>query len=176
MEDFKNASRGIGLIISTLGQSILDFIDANPVLVGYMEETRGGFLNLSKSPSKFAMVCASGKSMGDLIGSIATGLTAYANMQYPTHWNAEGKPDKFAPMTDAMIESAKEHIIDILTDMSLSIADAYDAINRTGFWGGIFGSPQKVKEKIECFTGIGVIISGIAEGLSKYAGLMIPIE
>ena len=176
MEDFKNAARGIGLIISTLGQSILDFIDANPVLVGYMEETRGGFLNLSKSPSKFAMVCASGKSIGDLIGSIATGLTAYANMQYPTHWNAEGKPDKFAPMTDPMIESAKEHIINILTDMSLAIADAYDAINRTGFWGGIFGSPQKVKEKIECFTGIGVIISGIAEGLSKYAGLMIPIE
>lgn len=173
-QDFKNAANGINIILSTLGGAILDFIDKNPKLVEYMEETRGGFMGLSKNPSKFAVVVTSGMMLGDLISNIATGLTAYANMMYPTHWNNEGKPDRFETMTDAMILQAKVRIVDILTDMTNAISAAYDTINGKGFFAGIFGSPSKVKEKIECFTSIGGIISSIAEGLSKYAALMIP--
>lgn len=173
--DFANAAKGISTILSTLGGAILQFIEGNPKLVEYMEETRGGFMGLSKNPSKFATVCVAGKQIGDLIGGIAQGLTAYANMMYPVHWNKDGHPDRFEPMTDTMILQAKVRIVDILTDMTDAISAAYDKINNSGgFFSRIFGSPKKVKEKIECFTSVGDIISGIAEGLSKYAALMIP--
>ena len=174
-EDFENAANGIKTILFTLGGAILDFIKENPELVGFMEETRGGFLGLSKNPSKFAVVCVAGKQIGDLIGGIAQGLTAYANMMYPVHWNKDGHPDRFEPITDAMITQAKLRIIDILTDMTDAISAAYNKINNSGgFFDRIFGNPSKVKAKIECFTSVGDIVSGIAEGLSKYAALMIP--
>lgn len=173
-EDFKNAAEGIKIIISTLGKAIIQFINDNPKLVEYMGEAQKGFLGLGSSPSKFAMVCMSGKTIGDLISGIAQGLTSYANMLYPVHWNADGHPDKFQRLDDTMILEAKLRIIDILTDMTIAIAEAYDRINSTGFFSGIFNSPERVKAKIECFTSVGSIITSIAEGLANYAALMIP--
>ena len=112
--DFENASKNVGLIVSTLGQSIMDIYAKNPIM--FMLD------NEANPMLKIAQACT---EMGNMIGSIAEGVYKYATLEVP-EFDASGKK------TGNMIKMGKEHfteaantITEIITTMGNGIMGAF---------------------------------------------------
>ena len=174
--DFENASTNVGLIVSTLGQSIMDIYAKNPIM--FMLD------NEANPMLKIAQACT---EMGNMIGSIAEGVYKYATLEVP-EFDASGKK------TGNMIKMGKEHfteaantITEIITTMGNGIMGAF---HKYPEWfkpqkimtkkGGWFEADE-FKETDPIFTKViggcsqmGNLVATIGDSVLKFASKQIP--
>ena len=174
--DFENASTNVGLIVSTLGQSIMDIYAKNPIM--FMLD------NEANPMLKIAQACT---EMGNMISSIAEGVYKYATLEVP-EFDASGKK------TGNMIKMGKEHfteaantITEIITTMGNGIMGAFHkypewfkpqkVMTKKGGWF----EADEFKETDPIFTKViggcsqmGNLVATIGDSVLKFASKQIP--
>lgn len=170
--DFENAAKNIGAVMSLMALSIASIIDGKKhtlningknVTIGYdyADKINDTVLN------KIGNIAKSFIPMGELIGSLAGGMAAYAVLQIPVKWDGNGRAIGFKQMSPELFKRAADNIGLVITTLASSIDNAYELLN--SFW-----SFTSIDEKINAFKPMGELISSLAEGMSAYAALQIP--
>jgi hypothetical protein len=107
--------------------------------------------------------------VGKLLESMATGISAFAQMMIPTKWNAEGKPIEYKQLTKNDFDNVNKNIETLMTTLSNAVRNAYStAIKPVLNDGGDF------KEAVESIALIGNAVKSIADGVQAYAEMRIP--
>lgn len=181
--DFKLAAEGVTKIIVTMANGIMQ-------AAAYYEQ-------IDKKTLKKTLFAS--KSLGDVIGSISTGLQAYAQLMIPLNWNTEGKPTEFRKMTNKDFSDAAENIRKIILLVGGTIAQLATGSSGPITIGGITVNPADFMKSIEelpatglrgilgmtnpsrfvrlltASSQLGEMISNIASGIQAFASMNIPI-
>lgn len=182
---FKKAGEHIQLLIGTVGSSLIEFHDKHP---DYFDDGED---------STFMIVTNATAKMGEMISSMSSAITSYADLKIPIDWNPEdGTPTKFRSMTDDEITKAGKNISKIISTVGCAIIALYNGqtIKSDGNNGITFEDMKGVDKEnvkqmfqtskddpdsifykvITSCSEMGTMISDIAEGIQFYASLNVP--
>lgn len=125
------------------------------------------------------IVAASGTitSLGYMMSKLSEGIQDYANLSIPIYGEG-GKIVGRRNLTDADFTDAAENIKTIITILGGTILDTYKEnpdIFSNGMLGDFLGMDTPFTRVVKSCTGMGKMISKIAEGVKDMAELKIPI-
>lgn len=125
------------------------------------------------------IVAASGTitSLGYMMSKLSEGIQDYANLSIPIYGEG-GKIIGRRNLTDADFTDAAENIKTIITILGGTILDTYKEnpdIFSNGMLGDFLGMDTPFTRVVKSCTGMGKMISKIAEGIKDMAELKIPI-
>lgn len=125
------------------------------------------------------IVAASGTitSLGYMMSKLSEGIQDYANLSIPIY-GERGKIIGRRNLTDADFTDAAENIKTIITILGGTILDTYKEnpdIFSNGMLGNFLGMDTPFTRVVKSCTGMGKMISKIAEGVKDMAELKIPI-
>ena len=125
------------------------------------------------------IVAASGTitSLGYMMAKLSEGIQDYANLSIPIYGEG-GKIVGRRNLTDADFTDAAENIRTIVTIIGGTILDIYKenpSIFSNGMLGDFLGMDTPFTRVVRSCTGMGKMISKIAEGVKEMAELKIPI-
>ena len=183
-KDFKLAAEGVTKIITTMAEGIMQ-------AAAYYEQLDRKTLNKTLYASQ---------RLGNVIGSISTGLQSYANLLIPIDWNDEGKPIRFRKMGEKDFTDAAMNIRRVILlvggtiatlaagsggpikigNITVNPADFVNAIQDIPATGlrGLFGStnPSNFTRVLTASSELGEMVSNIAAGIQAFASMNMPIE
>jgi len=183
-KDFKLAAEGVTKIITTMAEGIM-------MAAAYYENIDTFTLMKTLYASQ---------RLGNVIGSISTGLQSYANLLIPIDWNDEGKPTQFRKMGDKDFTDAAMNIRKVILlvggtiatlaagsggpikigDITVNPADFVKAIQDIPATGlrGLFGStnPSNFTRVLTASSQLGEMVSNIASGIQAFASMSMPVE
>lgn len=170
---FEEASTNISKVLTTIGGAIINTF--NDKKEWY--ESNGGIFGFGES-TPFGRVIKASMGMGKMISYIAQGIKDYYSMAIPTGFDNEGKAlgyTKFSAETD--FEKAGHNIGLVIETIGKSIIDAYDK-HKEWFdddsWFGKGSSTSKFYRVITACSGMGRMISNIANAVRNFANLTVP--
>ena len=159
-DDFRNASENIGLVVTTIGNSIMSMYNDHP------DWFDTGFFGSSDSP--FTKVISSITTMGEIISNIAGGIALIATLQMPTKWNTDGTVIEAKPITSEEFVTAANNVGTIITTLSHSVMDVYNS--NPELFEVDEEHPESTFQKVaQSCSYLGTMISGIAEGIEFFA-------
>lgn len=125
------------------------------------------------------IVAAAGtvSSLGFMMSKLSQGIQDYANLSIPIY-DDNGKVIGRRSLTDADFMSAAENIRNIITVIGGSVMDTYKdhkELFTNGTLGDFLGIDTPFTRVVKSCTGMGKMISKIAEGVKEMAELKIPI-
>lgn len=125
------------------------------------------------------IVAAAGtiSSLGFMMSKLSQGIQDYANLSIPIY-DDDGKVIGRRSLTNADFMAASENIKTIITVIGGSIMDTYKdhkELFTNGGLGDFLGMDTPFTRVVKSCTGIGKMISKIAEGVKEMAELKIPI-
>lgn len=163
--DFESAAENVKLIITTLGNAVIDTYDKNPKI----------FETNSFGTSKFAKVTKSLGTLGPMLSSIAIAVKQYANMQVGEDYkkNKAGflEPTKYRQLNENDFEEAGKNVKRIIETLGYAVIDTYDK-NPEIFETNLFGTSKFAKVTKSLKT-LSPLISSIARSVKTYADLKI---
>ena len=183
-KDFKLAAEGVTKIITTMAEGIMQ-------AAAFYEQLDWKTLNKTLYASQ---------RLGNVIGSISTGLQSYANLLIPIDWNDEGKPIQFRKMGDKDFTDAAMNIRKVILlvggtiatlaagsggpikigNVTVNPADFIKAIQDIPATGlrGLFGStnPSNFTRVLTASSQLGEMVSNIASGIQAFASMNMPVE
>lgn len=157
--DFDRASKGIGIIITTLLNAVTD-----KELIRVFD-SRGKLKDAKR-------VLNASKELGEVIGNIADGLKAYVNLQIPIKWNDNGKAIGFQKLTDSDFVKAAKNIKTVITTL---ITPIIELTKDKEFMKTLKGHNPDFNKVLDSFKDLGTMISKVATGIGNYASMTIPI-
>ena len=170
---FTEASTNISNVLTTIGGAIINTF--NDKKEWY--ESSGGIFGFGES-TPFGRVIKASMGMGKMISYIAQGIKDYYSMAIPTGFDNEGKAmgyTKFSAETD--FAKAGENIGLVIETIGKSIIKAYDE-HKEWFdddsWFGKGSSTSKFYRVVTACSGMGRMISNIANAVRNFANLTIP--
>lgn len=171
-EHFKSAANNVSLIITTLGQAVIDTYDKKPEL--FEEPALFG-------KSKFSKVVTSLSKLGPLISTIASSVQKYANFSVPIYGDGvdkDGKPkiDKYRSMTDMDFTNAATNVQKILTVLGQAVIDAYDLAPEMYEGTSFLSTRNKFTTVIKSNLKLGSLISGLGKAVAEMANLYVADE
>ena len=166
-DDFANASSNVKLIITTLGNAIIDTYKDNP------EMFEGGEKGIFGKTTKTL------QGLGKLIGDIGGSVGKIAALQIPIDWNNEGKAIKYRTLEKKDFDLAKDNIAAVISTLGNGIMGMYDAhsewFEESG--GSIFSSGKSPFSKVlKVSKELGKLIGTVGESVGDMAALQIPID
>lgn len=183
-EDFTAAGDNIGRVVTaaTLG------------LMGYYTDEKGNIMPSSQKATidkylmkdendeqeEFSRLLENSQKIGTIISSMSDSISKYAKMLVPDEWDPKtGNPTHYVRMDKTMMQDAGEGIGKIIVGVANALIIAYKK-NKTMFgWDESkqeFKDDSPIKHVIDSCVNIGNVISGVAEGITKFAEMKIPIE
>lgn len=183
-EDFTAAGDNIGRVVTaaTLG------------LMGYYTDEKGNIIASSQQKTiqkylmkdendeqeEFSRLLENSQKIGTIISSMADSISKYAKMLVPDEWDPKtGTPIHYVRMDKTMMQDAGEGIGKIICGVANALIIAYKK-NKTMFgWDESkqeFKDDSPIKHVIDSCVNIGNVISGVADGITKFAEMKIPIE
>ena len=172
----KEASKNIGIVVSTVGKSLIDFYETYPE---YFDDGEDSVLNIVTNATA---------QMGDTIGSIAQAIGEYAQLNIPIDWDSNGNPIKYKQLKDTDIELASTNISKIISTLGLTFIalrnggvvnlsnpnkptiDTNDKLQKLA--QEMFNENKDstiFSQVVESCAYMGDVISSIAEGIAMYA-------
>ena len=173
-QDFKDAADNISTIITTIGGALIKLYDDHEDMFG-AEVT--SIKDVFTGSSKFQKVIASCLTMSEMIGNIAVAIKDYASLQIPTKYDKEGKPTSYREMKATDFSDAATNIANIVTTIGKAIGDLYSDPKCEGmFEESFFGGKSKFSKVVTSCTGMGELISTMANSIKDYANMRIATE
>ena len=158
--DFKKAGENIGLVITTIGNSIMSMYN------DHSDWFDTGFLGFSDSP--FTKVISAITTMGEVVSNIAGGIALIATLQMPTKWNAYGNVIESKPITGEDFTNAANNVGTVISTLSLAVMDVYN--NNPELFEVDEEHPESTFQRVaQSCAYLGTMISGIAEGIEFFA-------
>ena len=171
-DTFDKASENIKSVVSTLAKAIVDVYNENP------EMFDGPLFGLLNTP--FVKVSKSLKTMGSMLSSIASGVKEWADFKIPVYKGT--KIVGYDTITASTMTTAAKNIKSVIKTLGEAIIDTYDECEKNERTKGMF-DPQgflgfgnsKFALVTKAFKTMGPMLSSIANGVSKWADLKIPV-
>ena len=162
---FKDAAHNVSLIITTLGQTIIDTYNNN-------SEMFDGNTWFTSSP--FMKVVNQTSKLGSLISTIAEAIQDYAEMKVPyTDSNGVIIKDKYRVLKEQDFTDASNNVSLIITTLGKSIIRTYYA-NEDMFDGNTWFTDSPFMKVVKQTSKLGSLISTIAESIKDYAEMKVP--
>ena len=182
-EDFTAAGENIGRVVTaaTLG------------LMGYYTDKNGNIIASSQKATidkylmkdenddqeEFSRLLENSQKIGTIISSMADSISKYAKMLVPDQWDPKtGTPIHYVRMDGTMMQDAGEGIGKIIRGVANALIIAYKKNKAMFGWDEKeqkFNSDSPIKHVIDSCVNIGNVISGVADGITKFAEMKIPI-
>ena len=182
-EDFTAAGENIGRVVTaaTLG------------LMGYYTDENGNIMPSSQKATidkylmkdanngqeEFSRLLENSQKIGTIISSMADSISKYAKMLVPDQWDPKtGTPIHYVRMDKTMMQDAGEGIGEIIKGVANALITAYNGNKAMFGWDKSkqeFKEDSPIKHVIDSCVNIGNVISGVADGITKFAEMKIPI-
>ena len=183
-EDFTAAGDNIGRVVTaaTLG------------LMGYCTDEKGNIVASSQKATidkylmkdenddqeEFSRLLENSQKIGTIISSIADSISKYAKMLVPDQWDPKtGTPTHYVRMDKTMMKDAGEGIGEIIKGVAYALITAYNKNKAMFGWNENeqkFDSDSPIQHVIDSCVNMGKVISGVADGITKFAEMKMPIE
>lgn len=121
--------------------------------------------------------CATISSLGMAISSISKAIQDYANLKVPVY-DENGNQTGYRNISTDDFDNAATNIKTIITTIGGAIQDTYKenpSMFSNGLVGDLLGMDTPFTRVVKSFTGMGKMISKIAEGVKEMAELRVPI-
>ena len=187
---FTNARNNIKDVITTLFSAVDDVYKANPLLFKDLNNVSStGFLkfNINRAKSPAIQVLKAASMLGDIIGSISSGLQLYANLKVPTSWDNYGRPTGFVKFGSEQIKAASKTISDVISTMLNAVIGIYNEGNNKALFDevntisleGLFNFSKKkssspISSVLSASITLAEMINGLATGIQAFALLKYP--
>ena len=173
-QDFTNAAKNIGFIITTVAQAIINIVENkdgqhDTELLKLLMEPAGMFGN----DNKIGKLIKSVANIGKVISEIGKGLLDYANLKIPKY-DKNGNVIGYREMKEQDFRNAATNIGIIVTELGKALVKTYN--DNPNIFYGAFLSKSPIKRVIDVSIKLGLIISNIAHGIQDYANLRIPTK
>jgi len=157
-DDFKNAGTNVGLIVSTLAESLSSTYKMNPE---WFDE------------KMLTTILDSSRNMGEVIGVIAESVAAIASLSIPIAWDKSGKPINFKPMKPEDFTQAATNVETIITTLGDAMTKMYN--EKQDMFKPIDpnnpnGDTPFEKVALSCLT-LGEMIKNVAEGIEYFGNI-----
>lgn len=162
--DFTKAAEHIQLIMSTLGNAIIDTYNANPEMY---DST--GFFGGGKSP--FEKTVNANIKLANMITSIAKGVQTFASLQVPVYKPGSTEIASYKQLGKPDFDNAATHIETIISTLGKSVIDTYR--NHEDWFED--GEDSIFSQACKSITSLANMISGIASGVKAFAELRVPL-
>lgn len=163
-EDFTNAERNIGKVITGLAGSLKKAYEELP----------------NDSADTIKNIIEAFVPIGDLISNISEGIAAYANAKIPKGFDKDGKPLGYVKIDDTLIDNCSKNIKAVLFATLFGNADAKSASDATG---GIIGAynileqlnmHKKIDNILKSMMPVGEFISSMTDSISSFSKMQFP--
>jgi hypothetical protein len=106
--------------------------------------------------------------MGSALTGIAMGFQAMANLNFPVAWDKEGKPTKYAKISDlsANAQRVADNTKLIVTSLSATFAEVGEG--KTSKW---YQGPTLFEKGVKVVNALGLPLKNLAEGVQNMANL-----
>ena len=170
--DFEKAGENVALIISTLGEAIVQAYMAHP------EYYEGGSSGWFSSGSPFAQTVSSNITLARLLTSIARAVKDYANLTVAEEykWDSEKKTmiaHKIRPLDRNDFQKAAENVTLIISTLGGAIIQAYEDHKEYYEDDNWFSSNNPFKRTISSNMRLADLITKIAGAVKDYANLTV---
>lgn len=121
--------------------------------------------------------CATISSLGMTISTISKAIQDYADLKVPVY-DENGKQTGYRNISTDDFDNAAANIKTIITTIGGAIQDTYKenpSMFSNGFVGDLLGMDTPFTRVVKACTGMGKMISKIAEGVKEMAELRVPI-
>ena len=171
--DFTDAANNIEKIITTIGGALINTYNKNKS----MFSTGNTIKDLLGMDTPFSRVCKSCANMGNMISDIAEGVRDYAQFRINTY-DKNGKKNGSRPFTSKDFTDAANNIETIITTLGNAVIKTYNGnehlfTDTKKWWQAGVRTPFAMV--VKAVSGLGNMISDIAEGVRDYAQLRIAI-
>ena len=171
--DFTDAANNIEKIITTIGGALINTYNKNESMFSAGSTIK----DLLGMDTPFSRVCKSCANMGNMISDIAEGVRDYAQFRINTY-DKNGKKNGSRPFTSKDFTDAANNIETIITTLGNAVITTYKGnehlfTDTKQWWQAGVRTPFAMV--VKAVSGLGNMISDIAEGVRDYAQLRIAI-
>ena len=171
--DFTDAANNIEKIITTIGGALINTYNKNKSMFSAGNTIK----DLLGMDTPFSRVCKSCANMGNMISDIADGVRDYAQFRINTY-DKNGKKNGSRPFTSKDFTDAANNIETIITTLGNAVIKTYNGnehlfTDTKKWWQAGVRTPFAMV--VKAVSGLGNMISDIAEGVRDYAQLRIAI-
>ena len=171
--DFTDAANNIEKIITTIGGALINTYNKNKSMFSAGNTIK----DLLGMDTPFSRVCKSCANMGNMISDIAEGVRDYAQFRINTY-DKNGKKNGSRPFTSKDFTDAANNIETIITTLGNAVIKTYNGnehlfTDTKKWWQAGVRTPFAMV--VKAVSGLGNMISDIAEGVRDYAQLRIAI-
>lgn len=168
--DFNNAGRNISNVLVTITNGIMNVYDEHP---DWYDD--GGLF----SSSPMEKVIKTDEKLSKLISNVAASIKDYAQLMIPDKWDKEGKAIHYREMKPEEFVQAGKNIGDVIITTAMGIMgygpdgtpnDFQPLIQKYM----IDGDEDDFNKIVDNAVKIGSLVSGLADGISKYAQMLVP--
>ena len=168
--DFNNAGNNISNVLVTITNGIMNVYDDHP------DWYKGGGL-FSSSPME--KVIKTDEKLSKLISNVAASIKDYAQLMIPDKWDKEGKAIHYREMKPEEFGQAGKNIGDVITTTAMGIM-GYSSDGTPNEFQPLIqkymidGDEDDFNKIVDNAVKIGSLVSGLADGISKYAQMLVP--
>lgn len=168
--DFNNAGNNISNVLVTITNGIMNVYDDHP------DWYDGGGL-FSSSPME--KVIKTDEKLSKLISNVAASIKDYAQLMIPDKWDKEGKAIHYREMKPEEFGQAGKNIGDVITTTAMGIM-GYSSDGTPNEFQPLIqkymidGDEDDFNKIVDNAVKIGSLVSGLADGISKYAQMLVP--
>ena len=197
-EDFQEAAKNIGIIVTTLGDAVAGIYAKDPkmfdnAMILTEMESSGGLTGISKNAkfqqddNPFTKVIKACSGLGTMISAIANGVRDFSELRI-NEYNPDGSIKSVTKMGDTEFEAAGKNIEKVLGFLCPAVANVYKDPEMKNMFdqamvlvshtdGGWFGDDVDQFEAqdspftkvVKACSGLGMMIGGIADGIMTFA-------
>ena len=126
-------------------------------------KTNGSWLFSSNPVSKGIKAV---RGVGEVLGNIATGIQAWADLKYPIEWDKEGKAVAYKNITTEELKTVNANIKSVLGSLSVVFQELGESNGNTNWF-----RKGKIEKGINSIKGVGTELGGIATAVKDWANL-----
>ncbi len=179
-EDFTAAGENIGLVVTSAALGLMGYHSDGTATPYKATIEKYLMKDANDDQEEFERLLENSQKIGTIISGMADGISKYAKMLVPDEWDRKtGTPIHYSQMDSTMMKDAGEGIGKIITGVADALITAYNKNKAMFGWNEAeqeFDSDSPIQHVIDSCVNMGKVISGIAEGVTKFAEMKVPTD
>ena len=179
-EDFTAAGENIGLVVTSAALGLMGYYSDGTETPYKATIEKYLMKDANDDQEEFERLLENSQKIGTIISGMADGISKYAKMLVPDEWDRKtGTPIHYSQMDSTMMKDAGEGIGKIITGVADALITAYNKNKAMFGWNEAeqeFDSDSPIQHVIDSCVNMGKVISGIAEGVTKFAEMKVPTD
>ena len=178
-EDFTAAGENIGLVVTSAALGLMGYHSDGTATPYKATIEKYLMKDANDDQEEFERLLENSQKIGTIISGMADGISKYAKMLVPDEWDPKtGTPIHYVRMDSTMMKDAGDGIGNIIKGVAYALITAYNKNKAMFGWNENeqkFDSDSPIQHVIDSCVNVGKVISGVADGITKFAEMKMPI-